>query len=67
MALEAFINQYRALYSQGQLTIDAVSETYNMGVQFAMTLIAIFPLLLTYLVMQKWFVEGVDRSGIAGN
>jgi multiple sugar transport system permease protein len=67
MALEAFINQYRALYSQGQLTIDAVSETYNMGVQFAMTLIAIFPLLITYLVMQKWFVEGVDRSGIAGN
>lgn len=67
MALEAFINQYRALYSQGKLTLDAVSQTYNMGVQYAMTLITIVPLLVIYLVMQKWFVEGVDKSGIAGS
>lgn len=67
MALEQFINYYRSLYGQGALTMDTVSETYNLGVQFAMTLITILPLLVTYLFAQKWFVEGVDRSGIAGN
>jgi len=67
MALEAYINTYRSLYSQGQVSLDTVSSTYNLGVQYAMTLITIFPLLGVYLFLQKWFVEGVDRSGIAGN
>ncbi len=67
MALEQFINYYRSLYGQGALTMDTVNETYNLGVQFAMTLITIVPLLATYLFAQKWFVEGVDRSGIAGS
>ncbi|MFA5006527.1 MAG: carbohydrate ABC transporter permease [Candidatus Izemoplasmatales bacterium] len=67
MALEAYINTYRSLYAQGQVNLDSVSSTYNLGVQYAMTLITIVPLLVVYLFLQKWFVEGVDRSGIAGN
>lgn len=67
MALDSFISMYRSMYSQGNVTLDTVSGVYNLGVQYAMTLISIFPLLLVYLFCQKWFIEGVDRSGIAGN
>jgi len=67
MALEAYINTYRSLYAQGHVSLDTASSTYNLGVQYAMTLITIVPLLAVYLFLQKWFVEGVDRSGIAGN
>lgn len=67
MSLDAFISLYSSVYSQGSVTIDSVSSTYNIGVQYAMTLISIAPLLLIYLFAQKWFVEGVDRSGIAGS
>jgi multiple sugar transport system permease protein len=67
MSLDSFIATYSSMYSQGQLSMDAASQTYNIGVQYAMTLISILPLLIVYLFAQKWFIEGVDRSGIAGN
>ena len=67
MALDSFISMYSSMYAQGNVTMDSVSSTYNIGVQYAMTLISIVPLLLVYLFAQKWFIEGVDRSGIAGN
>jgi len=67
MALDSFIQMYRSMYAQGNVTIDSMNSTFNLGVQYAMTLISILPLLLIYLFAQKWFVEGVDRSGIAGN
>lgn len=67
MSLESYINVYRSMYAQGKVTLDTVNSVYNTGVQYAMTLISIAPLLLVYLFAQKWFVEGVDRSGIAGN
>lgn len=67
MALESFIAMYRSMYSQGNVTLDSVNSIFNLGVQYSMTLISIIPLLLIYLFAQKWFVEGVDRSGIAGN
>ncbi|MFA7075767.1 MAG: carbohydrate ABC transporter permease [Candidatus Izemoplasmatales bacterium] len=67
MALDSFIATYSSMYAQGNVSMDSVSSTYNIGVQYAMTLISIVPLLLVYLVAQKWFVEGVDRAGIAGS
>jgi len=26
----------------------------------------ILPVLIVYIVMQKWFVEGIDRTGVTG-
>ncbi len=66
MSLDAFIATYSSMYAQGNVTMDSVSSVYNLGVQYAMTLISIIPLLIIYLFAQKWFIEGVDRSGIAG-
>ncbi len=67
MSLESYVAMYRSMYAQGRVTLDTVNSVYNTGVQYALTLITIAPLLLVYLFAQKWFVEGVDRSGIAGN
>ncbi|MFA7561026.1 MAG: carbohydrate ABC transporter permease [Candidatus Izemoplasmatales bacterium] len=67
MSLDSFIATYSSMYAQGNVTLDSVNSIYNLGVQYAMTLISIFPLLLVYLFAQKWFIEGVDRSGIAGS
>jgi multiple sugar transport system permease protein len=36
------------------------------GVIFAGNIIALIPLLILYIVLQKWFVESVDRAGITG-
>jgi multiple sugar transport system permease protein len=38
----------------------------NEGVEMAGTLLTILPLLVIYFVLQRWFVESVDRSGITG-
>ena len=43
-----------------------VSNKLNEAVHTAGTVISIVPLLLMYFVLQKWFVEGVDRSGLTG-
>ncbi|MDP2425070.1 MAG: carbohydrate ABC transporter permease [Candidatus Izemoplasmatales bacterium] len=67
MRLESFIAMYRSMYAQGKVTLDTVSSIYNTGVQYAMTLLSILPLLVIYIFAQKWFVEGVDKSGIAGS
>jgi multiple sugar transport system permease protein len=67
MALDSFIATYSSMYAQGNVSMDSVNSIYNIGVQYAMTLISIVPLLIVYLIAQKWFVEGVDRSGIAGS
>ncbi len=67
MSLESYISTYRSLFAQGRMTMDSVSEVYNLGVQYSMTLIAIAPLIIIYLFVQKGFVEGIDKSGIAGN
>jgi ABC-type glycerol-3-phosphate transport system permease component len=46
--------------------MESASSIYNLGVQYAMTLMSIIPLLIIYLVVQKGFVAGIDKSGIAG-
>lgn len=44
-----------------------LSETVaNEAIRMAATLISILPLLLIYLVLQKQFVQSIDRTGITG-
>lgn len=51
----------------GSVGMEGASETFNQGVQFAGTMLSILPLLIIFFIAQRWFIEGVDRSGIAGN
>lgn len=67
MAVIGFRTLYENLYPSGTVGLEGASETFNQGVQFAGTIISILPLLIVYFIAQKWFIEGVDRSGIAGN
>jgi len=66
MAVQNFKTLYETLFPSGSVGLESASETYNEGVQFAGTILSILPLLIVYFFTQKWFVESVDRSGIAG-
>ena len=39
---------------------------YQMGVVYAAVLLFILPILIIYIFAQRWFVEGVESSGIKG-
>jgi multiple sugar transport system permease protein len=67
MAVIGFRTLYESLYPSGTVGLEGASETFNQGVQFAGTILSILPLLIIYFIAQKWFIESVDRSGIAGN
>ena len=48
--------------SQGnQALVAGLKAVYMAG-----TLITILPLLILYFVLQRWFVEGIDRAGLTG-
>ena len=67
MAVIGFRTLYESLFPSGTVGLEGASEMFNQGVQFAGTLLSVLPLLIVYFIAQKWFIEGVDRSGIAGN
>ncbi len=65
--VQAFRHLYQFYFPQGTVGLQGASETFNQGVHFAGTVLSILPLLVVYFIAQRWFIEGVDRSGIAGN
>ncbi len=67
MAVIGFRTLYESMFPSGTVGLEGASETFNQGVQFAGTILSILPLLIIYFIAQKWFIESVDRSGIAGN
>jgi multiple sugar transport system permease protein len=64
LELNKFVATYQKLYSAGG--DDASGDTINEGIRMAGTMLTILPLLVVYFLTQKWFVEGIDRSGITG-
>jgi len=64
-SLMSFNESYNRLFPSGSAT-GAGTDTYNQGVLFAGTLLSIAPLIIVYAIAQKWFVEGIDKSGLAG-
>jgi multiple sugar transport system permease protein len=63
MQLSRFVQAYENLYPPGTVNI---FDRLNEAVKLAGTFLNILPLLLMYFVLQKWFVESVERSGITG-
>lgn len=45
----------------------SISNQLSEGITMAATNISILPLVIFYLILQKQFVESVDKSGIAGS
>ncbi|RAO99589.1 ABC transporter permease [Petrotoga sp. 9PW.55.5.1] len=63
MRLQSFVDAYSRMYPVSDASL---ANRLNEGIRMAATLITIVPLILLYLLLQKQFVESVDRTGITG-
>lgn len=63
MQLSRFVQAYENLYPPGTVNI---FDRLNEAVKMSGTFLNILPLLIMYFILQKWFVESVERSGITG-
>jgi multiple sugar transport system permease protein len=61
--LSKFVQAYQNLYPPGTVNI---FERLNEAIKLSGTFMVILPLLLMYFILQKWFVESVERTGITG-
>ncbi len=59
LRLANFVSEYSQIYTEELLRI-------NEGVRLAATLLIILPMLIVYFTIQRWFVEGVEKTGITG-
>jgi len=64
--LSRFAASFREMFPQTGGNETGFVDTLNEAIYMAGTLISILPLLLFYFILQRWFVEGVDRAGITG-
>ena len=55
----ANFNSYAQTESSGAVTL-------NESISMAGTMLSILPILLMYFVLQRYFVESIDRVGITG-
>jgi len=63
LELQKFAASYQRMFPAG---MEQSASQLNEGIRLAGTVLSILPLLVVYFITQKWFVEGVDRSGITG-
>ena len=63
MQLSKFVQAYENIYPPGTVNI---LDRLNEAVKLSGTFLNILPLLLIYFVLQRWFVESVEKTGIAG-
>ncbi len=54
-----FVSAYNAILGGG-------SNVANEAIRMAATLLIIAPLIVAYFILQRLFIEGIDRSGITG-
>jgi multiple sugar transport system permease protein len=67
MLLNNLEDQYNSvLTSQGLDSSRLVNVGFTESKLFAGTLLSIIPLMVFYIIVQKWFVESIDKSGITG-
>lgn len=65
MQLSRFAASYRSVYASA-LQSSNYADKLNDAIYMAGTLISIVPLLILYFVLQKWFVQGIDKTGLGG-
>lgn len=64
-SLMSFNQTFNQKFPSGSATGQG-ADTFNEGVLFSGTLLSILPLILVYSVTEKYFTEGIDKSGLAG-
>lgn len=65
---ELFTLQLRLFNFQSQFdaTTGLAQSAVNEAIRYSATILIILPVLIVYIIMQKWFVEGIDRTGVTG-
>lgn len=66
MQLESFASLFNQWQSSDAGAGASGKEGINDAIYMAGTIISISPLLLFYFVLQRWFVEGIDKAGLTG-
>lgn len=65
--LEAFGDTFKDMFPQGgSNSSGGLQNSLNDAIYMAGTLISIVPLLIVYFLLQKQFVEGIDKAGLTG-
>lgn len=65
LELNAFEDSYANTYTTWASSVTS-SDRLNDAIRMAGTVLAIAPLMILYFVLQKQFVESVDKAGITG-
>ena len=60
------LSNFQANYSTYAQSTGAGATSLNESISMAGTLLSVLPLMIMYFVLQRYFVESVDRSGITG-
>jgi len=61
------LKQFDVNFSQQQADMSSgVTMNNNESIQMAGTMLSIIPLLIAYFILQRQFVESIDRTGITG-
>jgi multiple sugar transport system permease protein len=63
MQLSKFTQAYENMYPPGTVNI---FDRLNEAVKMSGTFLNILPLLVLYFILQRWFVESVEMTGITG-
>lgn len=65
MKLQAMQSNWDAIADYGSNT-DGVNIDFTEAKSFAGTILSVFPLVIMYGFIQRYFIESIDKSGIAG-
>lgn len=60
------LQDFSSNYSNYQQATGSTAASLNESISMAGTLLSILPLLIMYFVLQRHFVESIDRTGITG-
>ena len=60
------LNKFASNYSEYAQTAAGGATTLNESISMAGTMLSILPILIMYFVLQRYFVESIDRVGITG-
>lgn len=63
MHLQQFVDQFNKLYSSAGVS---TGGALNESIRLAGTLLTILPLIVLYFIVQKQFVESIERTGLTG-
>ena len=66
MQLSRFASSFQSIYQTAGQSASTYTDQLNEAIYMSGTLISIIPLLIVYFILQRWFVKGIDQTGMGG-